>query len=242
MTLKKCGLSDNDIAEIAEALSTCPNLSRLDIEENNCSEKGIKALTTMVRRLPKLNILSITPDSRQDMHAGAIEDLATAVGNSRSMVIFAAKAKHTDYPAAILSGFAKGKHGQNLPERDNSERAEEIRDEVKAFGDSFSECPPALLGNAADLVIPALNKRGMQLTSAQLLNDGAPSPGLEGMLRRDMTRYLFTMENWQGQDPQELQEVYRAIPEARREAVGNYYTMKNALNTQSSNRINERGR
>lgn len=88
------------------------------------------------------------------------------------------------------------------------------------------------LATAPDVVIPALNARGQQLSPEQLLDGRAPSPALESIMFRNATNRLFSRENWQGQPVRAMQQTFQAMPEEQRALVKNYYSLVSAIGPQ----------
>lgn len=88
------------------------------------------------------------------------------------------------------------------------------------------------LATAPDIVIPALNGRGHQLSPEQLLNGHTPSAALEAIMFRNATNRLFTRENWLGQPVRAMQQVFQAMPEEQRALVKNYYSLASAIGSQ----------
>lgn len=72
-------------------------------------------------------------------------------------------------------------------------------------------------------VMTFLHARGEQLAAEDLLQeDGTANPLLRAIAEHYALPALFTYANWQGQPARAMQDVYAALPEARREHIGNY--------------------
>lgn len=86
------------------------------------------------------------------------------------------------------------------------------------------------LARDAETVITGLNNHGIGLTADVLCDrQGKPSPVLQQLLEDGTAPLLFTAANWRGQPPQEMQRVYDLLPDAQRDAVSNYHTLRTRL-------------
>lgn len=58
---------------------------------------------------------------------------------------------------------------------------------------------------------------------------GQALPVLQQLLEDGTAPLLFTAANWRGQPPQEMQRIYDLLPDAQRNAVPNYHTLRTRL-------------
>lgn len=78
-------------------------------------------------------------------------------------------------------------------------------------------------------VLEHLARSGEALLATDLTVDGRPTPLMGAIVEKGLTQSLFIEEAWEGRSPQELQALYRVLPEQARESVGNYYTLRMQL-------------
>lgn len=96
----------------------------------------------------------------------------------------------------------------------------------------FGDAQKSFLSRAAECyrlpdAISYLNKRGEQLTADDLLKeDGSPNTLLSTCIERQAVKQLFTQQNWKGQNPHELERLWKAMPPEGREQVGNYQQLR----------------
>lgn len=101
-----------------------------------------------------------------------------------------------------------------------------------ASGESLILCA---LTCAAESVVPALNKRGIQIQADVLLEaDGKPNKTLQNMIEQRSCPALFTEQNWQGQRAEAMREVYHALPQNSQHTVRNLFQLSTRL------QVNER--
>jgi len=106
-------------------------------------------------------------------------------------------------------------------------------------GDSFLTVG---LMTAPQEVMTALRENNMQLTDRALLQGYPESGALQAIVARDAVQDLFTLENWKGQPPENMQRVYQALPEAQRAHVNNYHSLSAVLGAQQAQIGSGRGR
>lgn len=106
-------------------------------------------------------------------------------------------------------------------------------------GDSFLTVG---LMTAPQEVIHALHENGMQLTDRDLLQGYPESGALQAIIARDAVQDLFTLENWKGQPPENMQRVYHALPDNQRALVNNYHSLFTVLGAQQAQISSGRGR
>lgn len=77
-----------------------------------------------------------------------------------------------------------------------------------------------------DIVVAALNKSGVYLRSAELLEeDGSPNSLLQCVIARDGVNAIFSKANWQGAPRHEINSVLRALPPEIRKTIPNIHTI-----------------
>jgi hypothetical protein len=96
-----------------------------------------------------------------------------------------------------------------------------------ASGESLLLCA---LTSAAHSVVPALNKRGIQIQGDALLEaDGKPNTLLQNMVEQRSCAALFTEQNWQGKRAEAMREVFHALPQNSQHTIRNLFQLSTRL-------------
>lgn len=105
-------------------------------------------------------------------------------------------------------------------------------------GETWLECG---LASAADVVIPELNKRGVRVSTQDLLtrdDNGIlqPSPLLKAAIAGGKPEHLFTEENFHGSSGSGISAVHAALPEASQSRITHLFSLKQQVQAASPSR------